>query len=250
MNNKIEQVVIYFIYFVVVCFGISLVAFFGSEIMGGVSFYDFAKDHGSLLAGLMAVFAAYFTVHAHKQQSRKESLNQERQQALLALLSIRENISLLTRYLEFGEDQFAILSKQTFPTLQADILKSALLVRGYFYRKKYDIECKKISLIILNVELFRKYIYWFGSSDTKHLSLPSKAREMNALLEKINLKNKELNKLVPDSDRFLIYDENFLFKAYLNDIGTYTSFSIGWDKLFENIVVTLVDRIIDIDDMS
>ncbi|OYQ69112.1 hypothetical protein B9T13_09945 [Wohlfahrtiimonas chitiniclastica] len=73
---------------------------------------------------------------------------------------------------------------------------------------------------------------------------------MNALLEKINLKNKELNKLVPDSDRFLIYDENFLFKAYLNDIGTYTSFSIGWDKLFENIVVTLVDRIIDIDDMS
>lgn len=214
--------------------------------------YLIIKDNGSLIAGLIALFAAIYTVHEHKKQSKKESLEQERLRALQSLFLIRENVDLLKQHLTKckREAVFSGLSKDAFPSMQAEILKNALIVKGYFSKKKYNIECKKISLVILNIKLFRKYTYWFGASDTKELSLPVKAQNINTLLQEINLENKELNKILPINNGFNIYNKDFLFKATLGDLGAYNSLLSGWNVLSEDIVMALVDKIIDIDDMS
>ncbi|MBS7835267.1 hypothetical protein J7620_09960 [Wohlfahrtiimonas chitiniclastica] len=214
--------------------------------------YLIIKDNGSLIAGLIALFAAVYTVREHKKQSKKESLEQERLRALQSLLLIRENVDLLKQHLTKckRETIFSDLSKDVFPSMHAEILKNALIVKGYFSKKKYNIECKKISLVILNIKLFRKYTYWFGASDTKGLSLPVKAQKINTLLQEINLENEELNKLLPINNGFNIYNKGFLFKAALGDLGAYNSLLSGWNVLSEDIVMALVDEIIDIDDMS
>lgn len=70
MNNKIEKIVINFIYFVAACFGLSLVIFFGAEIMGSASFYSFIQDHGSLIAGLIGFGGVIWLVVNQNQATR------------------------------------------------------------------------------------------------------------------------------------------------------------------------------------
>lgn len=81
MNNKIEQIVIYFIYFVVVCFGLSLIAFWGSEIIGRVKFYDFIKDHGSLFAGLIGFSGIFILVWFQNKITRETIKSRNLEQA-------------------------------------------------------------------------------------------------------------------------------------------------------------------------
>lgn len=78
MNNKIEQVVIYFIYFAVVCFGLSILIFLGGEIIGKVKLYDFAKDHGSLIAGILAILAVAVTITYQNINTTKQIQAQNR----------------------------------------------------------------------------------------------------------------------------------------------------------------------------
>ncbi|OYQ79154.1 hypothetical protein B9T11_07915 [Wohlfahrtiimonas chitiniclastica] len=77
MRDKIEQGILYFIYFAVIFFGISIVLFLGNEIFGGKLLYDFLKDHGSLIAGIIGFIGIFILVWNQNKTTKKMLRSQD-----------------------------------------------------------------------------------------------------------------------------------------------------------------------------
>lgn len=206
--------------------------------------YLIIKDNGSLIAGLIALFAAIYTVSQHKKQSRKEHLNQERQRVLSALCAIKNHAGLLSK------NELMELSKDDVVIVCANLFENTLIAKAYFDRKKSDVESKKASLVISNIQLFERYAYLYKFSKNASTSLYSKAEEVNSLLQDIKNKNKELNSLLPSNDRFLLYEDKFSFMPAKDYIGAYTVLSGAWYVVANQIVTNLIDEILNTDDMK
>lgn len=206
--------------------------------------YGVLKDHGSLIAGVLAVIAALYTVDQHKKQSRKEHLNQERQRVLSSLCAIKNHAGLLSK------NELTELSKDDVVVLCAQLFENALIAKAYFDRKKSDVESEKTSLIILNTQLFEQYAYWYKFAKDAKISLVSKSQEVNSLLHDIREKNKKLNSLLPSNDHFLLYEDKFSFMPAKGYIGAYTVLSGAWYVMANQIITSLIDEILNTDDMK
>lgn len=153
-------------------------AFLTSEVVGfsiarsiGGWIYYFLKDHGSLIAGTLAVLTAFFTIKFEKHQFKKDALESDRRESLESLFKVQENSLLLARCLEFGRDKgsssIGKITKEEIEEmapLSRDILRRTIIINSYLEDSDRKADMCLVDLIIKQTIFFEDYLNYMSAS--------------------------------------------------------------------------------------
>lgn len=208
------------------------------------NYYDLIKDHGSLIAAILALFAAIYTVWMSKVLSKKEAMEQERKDVLGRLFTIKEKAFLISNLLNntLSDHAFKKLTTEKLYDLQLSLTKDALLVKSYLRKKGDVVAFQQMNLIVLNAQLLGQYIFYFGISVNANVSLMHKMNELNNDLVKFLEEMNKTNQMCSSDLRVYLYEQEFLFQSGLGDVASYMALSRSWglsDRIFERLIIKI-----------
>lgn len=206
--------------------------------------YLIVKDNGSLIAGLIALFAALYTVAEHKKQSRKEFAERDRREALASLIEIRSQIKFFSSEMmgcPTDTHHLKMLEDNVF-----QLLKHSIVIDNYLIHSHDEVSKLKSALIFEQCTLLQKYLLHSrvlrqNRQMLEQKSIKWRADELNDdYLSKIKSTVERINTLSNGDKSIELYDHNFVFKRNMRndcDIGAALS------SLNESVIAELIIKV-------
>ena len=72
MNNKVEKIAVWSMYIASACFSFAISVFILNEIFSYGAIEDLSKNHGSLIAGLIAFLAAVIALYSQRESTQRQ----------------------------------------------------------------------------------------------------------------------------------------------------------------------------------
>jgi len=239
--NK-DECISKFVAYLIIAFPVMAMCAFLVELFTIETFIEISKNHGSLIAGLLAVVIAFYTVKTHYEHSKKLSLDQEKQISLMALFEIREHVLQLYKNLSV-KNSFNDSDVDEMFSIQRQIFKQALIVKSYLSKstKSDEVERTKISAIITNTEIFYEYLIRYKVLNDNYGFDPTyRAEQLNELLRSFAVEN---------NTSYILYNQDFQFTLIKGNRREFDAIAQSWQKSDE-IVYSLINTINKTDELK
>ncbi|WP_018121951.1 hypothetical protein [Wohlfahrtiimonas chitiniclastica] len=199
--------------------------------------------HGSLIAGLIALGVAFYTVSAHKAQAKKELAEKDRKEALIALMDIEIQVKFLSN--ELLQNPVDLPMSKTLEAASVQLFRCAVIVDNYLMHSQDEVAKLQSDLILKQSLLFQRYLLHIKvlkqyPEMLKQETIRWRAEELNEYLRAVNLIIDELNMLDTRGEHIDLYESNSVFKKKLKnncDVGQ------AFGDLHRSVIIKLIEKV-------